>query len=100
MQDYIITPLELKACLTNNAEIQLIDVRSNPEHVQFNIGGILIPLNELPTRLTELDVNKTIIAYCHSGVRSLMAVKILMDAGFKHVKSLEGGIVAWQQQLS
>lgn len=99
MNNYIISASELKALLDKkNKNICLIDVRSIQEHQNFNIGGEVIPLSELPKRMNELDKEKTIIFYCHAGVRSLMAVKVLMDAGFPSVKSLEGGMLAWQNQ--
>lgn len=96
MSDYRISPVELKAYLASNENIQLIDVRSPQEHQLFNIGGQVIPLPDLPKRLDELNKNKMIIIYCHSGIHSLIAVKILLDAGFTDVNSLSGGIVAWQ----
>lgn len=69
----------------------LVDVRSAAEHKEKNIGGQLIPLEELPHRLNELMRTHTIILYCLSGKRSLAAVKILLAAGFTSVKYLNKG---------
>lgn len=69
----------------------LVDVRSAAEHKEKNIGGQLIPLEELPRRLNELKRTHTIILYCLSGKRSLSGIKILLAAGFVSVKYLKKG---------
>jgi sulfur-carrier protein adenylyltransferase/sulfurtransferase len=71
----------------------LVDVRSEAEHNEKNIGGTLIPLIELPQRLNELNPNHTIVIYCLSGKRSLAAVKIVLAAGFTSVKYLRNGAI-------
>ncbi len=79
--------------LLQKSNISLVDVRSEAEHKDKNIGGKLIPLIELAYRLNELDFNHTIILYCLSGKRSLQALKILLAAGFTSVKYLSKGAV-------
>lgn len=98
MNEYIITPGELQKSLQNNDDLQLIDVRTSEKHQAYNIGGKLIPLDELPHRLNELDPNKLVVTYCTSGGRSMVALKLLVSAGFTAVKSLDGGVTAWQEQ--
>lgn len=93
MSNLVISVEELKQQLNN---IKLIDVRSNEERALFNIGGLHIPLQDIATRMSELNSNDRIVIYCHSGARSLMAAKMLIEAGFASVKSLAGGIMAWQ----
>lgn len=92
LEDYAISNQQLIRLLQENTT-SLIDVRSAVEHKDKNIGGQLIPLIELPDRLNELNVNDTIIIYCHSGKRSLAAVKLLLAAGFSSVKYLKNGAV-------
>lgn len=70
----------------------LIDVRTAKEHEIQNIGGKLLPLTELPRRLSELKRNYNIILYCQSGKRSLLALNILLEAGFTSVNYLIGGL--------
>ena len=96
MNEYIISAGELKKSLENNSEIQLLDVRTPEKHANFNIGGKLIPLSELPNRLDELDPDKPIVTYCTSGGSSMTALQLLISAGFKCVKSLDGGMTAWR----
>ncbi len=77
----------------------LLDVREPHEYRIANLNGYLIPLNELPQRLKELDRSKEIIVYCHHGIRSAHAVDFLRQAGFANVKNLAGGIDHWSRTI-
>ena len=74
----------------------LVDVRTPQEWQICRLeGAILIPLQELPSRLGEIDRRHEIVVYCHVGVRSAMAVGFLRGNGFDRARNLEGGIDAW-----
>jgi adenylyltransferase/sulfurtransferase len=92
LNNYAISILQL-IHLLQKSNTCLVDVRSAAEHKEKNIGGQIIPLEELPFRLNELTRTHTIILYCLSGKRSLAAVKILLAAGFTSVKYLKKGAV-------
>lgn len=78
-------------------EYTLLDVRQPGEFAQARIPGAkLIPLPELPGRLSELDLEKPHIVYCAIGGRSRAAAQYLSGQGFKEVFNLKGGIAAWQ----
>ena len=95
-----ITPTELKQELDAGKDPLILDVR---EPHEFEIGripnSVLIPLGDLPKRLNELDRNRAIVAHCKGGTRSLKASKLLLDAGFKDVRNLKGGILAWSDEV-
>ena len=95
-----ITPAELKEKLNRNESILLVDVREPYEHEEFNIGGILIPLADIPysaDKITEAGANE-IVLYCRSGNRSTMAQKLLaMQHGITNTLNLRGGIIAWNE---
>ncbi len=95
------------ACVSNNADdhclgaaefdqwsrredIVLVDVRSLEERQIFNLGGKHIPLDELESTAT-LTIEKQILLYCQSGVRSRLGCETLRRRGFK-VQSVSGGI--------
>ncbi|MBI2786120.1 MAG: HesA/MoeB/ThiF family protein [Legionella longbeachae] len=78
--------------LQRNPDTLLLDVRTVEEHVAKNLGGKSIPLNELPSRLTELDSKQLILIYCQSGRRSQKAFMILRQAGFHSIYHLTKGI--------
>jgi molybdopterin/thiamine biosynthesis adenylyltransferase/rhodanese-related sulfurtransferase len=90
---------ELKRRLDAGDPIFVLDVREPHEYQICNIGGQLIPLGDLPKRLSELDSSREIVAHCRSGVRSGKAVELLRQAGFKKVRNLAGGILAWADRV-
>lgn len=91
---------DLKKKLDNGDDIFLLDVRELHEHEINNINnGYLIPLNDLPDRVNELDSSRDIVAYCKVGGRSAKAVDFLRKTGFKKVKNLVGGINAWAEKI-
>src|SRR5438067_7766988 len=90
---------ELQQRLDRGDDIYVLDVREPHEYDICNIGGHLIPLGDLPNRVSELDTSKEIVAHCRSGVRSAKAVNFLRQAGFKKVHNLAGGILAWADRV-
>jgi molybdopterin/thiamine biosynthesis adenylyltransferase/rhodanese-related sulfurtransferase/molybdopterin converting factor small subunit len=98
--DFEMTVLELKRRLDQGQEITILDVRSPQEYSIARLpGSILIPLQELQDRLGELDPAATIVAHCHSGMRSARAVQFLRQMGFARAINLGGGIDAWSQEV-
>ncbi len=95
----VISPVELKAKLDNGEDIFILDVREPNEYEICNLTPHLIPLNTLQSRIHELDSNKEIVVYCHTGVRSAYAVNFLLQHGFNNVKNLTGGIEAWANKI-
>jgi sulfur-carrier protein adenylyltransferase/sulfurtransferase len=90
---------ELKRRLDAGDDLFVLDVREPHEYQICNIGGHLIPLGDLPKRVSELDSSREIVAHCRSGVRSAKAVGFLQQAGFKKVHNLAGGILAWADRV-
>lgn len=69
----------------------LVDVRSEIEHANGHIpGSLLIPVDDLRSRLGELDQEKEIWVYCQVGLRGYTASRILQQKGYK-VRNLTGG---------
>ena len=96
-----ITPEELQREMSEKAgDLVLIDVREPHEWDIVHIEGArLIPLGQLPERLSELDGHAEIVTHCHHGARSMKALEILKGAGFGKVRSLTGGIDAWAERV-
>jgi molybdopterin/thiamine biosynthesis adenylyltransferase/rhodanese-related sulfurtransferase len=78
-------PLEdLENMLESGDEnLYLIDVRENYEFEEDFIGGINIPLPELPENLHTMPSDKTVVFYCQSGKRSKLATQLLSKNGFE-----------------
>ncbi len=91
---------ELKARMDRNERLVLIDVREPHEYRICRIpGSRLIPLGDLPKRVSELDSADDIIVHCKTGVRSARAVEFLTKAGFRKARNLAGGITAWSDKI-
>jgi len=93
------TPEELKRRLDAGDEIFVLDVREPHEYQIANLGGHLIPLNDLPKRVSELDASRVIVVHCKMGGRSAKAVDFLRQSGFSNVHNLAGGITAWAERV-
>ncbi len=95
-----ITVQELKRRLSANEKFVLLDVREKFEYDICRIpGSKLVPLGELPSRMSELDSADDIVLQCKTGGRSAKALKLLREAGFNKLANLEGGITAWSDQI-
>ena len=91
---------EVKEKLDRGDAFVLIDVREPHEYQICNIPAArLIPLGEVGKRLGELDPDADIVIHCKSGMRSARACGILKAAGFKHVRNMKGGILAWSDRV-
>ena len=90
---------ELKRRLDAQDDLFVLDVREPHEYQICNINGYLIPLNDLPKRVNELDPSKDMVVHCRSGARSAKAVEFLRQAGFTKAKNLAGGILAWADRV-
>ncbi|MEQ1637577.1 MAG: rhodanese-like domain-containing protein [Methylococcales bacterium] len=91
-----LTVTALQAMLAQSEPLVLLDVREPREFDYAQItGSILIPLQQLPQRLNELDSTKAIAVICHHGMRSQQAAEYLVHTGFNQVLNVKGGIDAW-----
>ena len=89
---------ELKNRMDAHPNLCLIDIRELEEWQVLHIPDALhIPQNDISSRIESKISDKThpIYLHCRSGVRSLYAAQCLMDLGYKHVFSVDGGIVEW-----
>ncbi|HMN95520.1 MAG TPA: rhodanese-like domain-containing protein [Phycisphaerales bacterium] len=97
-------PLEIGAddlitLLARPAAPVLVDVRTLAErHVAQIAPSMHIPMDQLAARLDEIgELDDPIVVYCHLGQRSLFATLFLREQGFTDVRSLAGGIDAWEK---
>ena len=90
---------ELKQRLDAGEDLFILDVREPYEYQIANIGGKLIPMNDVPQRLAEIDRNREIVVQCKVGGRSQRVAEFLAQSGYANVKNLAGGILAWADQI-
>ncbi|MBL9044220.1 MAG: rhodanese-like domain-containing protein [Myxococcales bacterium] len=90
---------EAEALLKHSPTAQLIDVRTLSEWSGGYIAGAKhIPLDQIETRLPEIDKSRTVVLYCAAGGRSHRAMEILKAAGYQDVRHLADGIAGWKAQ--
>lgn len=94
-----ISAVDVKAKLDNHETPFFLDVRGPDEfeETRLGIGETLMPLGVLRKRLGELpqDKNREIICYCKVSLRGYEAALVLEANGWRNVKVMEGGIMAW-----
>lgn len=91
---------EVRQRLSAGDAVVLVDVREDAEWNKSHIGGAI----HLGRGVIDRDIagqvpdpGTEVILYCASGGRSAMAAKALQDMGYSNVKSMAGGISAWNQ---
>jgi len=85
--------------LLKQGKAQLIDIRFTEEYAAWKVGPSKnIPLNELPTRLKELDKNKIIVTACPHKDRATIAMVYLRSKGIR-AKYLTDGLIGLAENL-
>ncbi len=100
VMEFEITPVDLKGKIDQKDDFFLLDVREPHEVDICQIpGSHLIPLGQIQARVNELNSADEMVVYCRSGVRSGKAVEFLKTAGFRKIRNLTGGILAWSDEV-
>jgi molybdopterin/thiamine biosynthesis adenylyltransferase/rhodanese-related sulfurtransferase len=90
---------DLRKRIDAGEDLFILDVREPFEYQIANIGGVLIPQNDVAQRIGELDRNREIVVQCKSGGRSQRIAEYLKQSGFAKISNLAGGILAWSDQV-
>jgi len=95
-----ISAAELDQRIQQGNQLFLLDVRE-PHELEISAipGATNIPLGQLAARLSELDSADEMVVFCKAGTRSARALELLVSAGFRKVKNLQGGINAWVEDF-
>jgi len=95
-----VTPRELAQMRDRGDEIVLIDVREPHEWEIARIPGAqLIPMNDVPARISEIPQSGNVLVYCKVGARSAEVLKFLHQVGLTNTKHLAGGIESYAAQI-
>ncbi len=90
---------EFKQRIDAGENLFLLDVREPYEYQIAQIGGTLIPQNDVPQRLAEIPRDREIVVQCRSGARSQRIAEFLKQSGYSNVVNLAGGILAWSDEI-
>lgn len=96
-----VTVQEMQSALAQpGLGIKVLDVREPDEYQIAHVQGVsLLPLSQLAQRYSELDPEQHYYLHCKVGARSMKALQFLRERGFRHLKSVRGGIDAWSDQI-
>jgi rhodanese-related sulfurtransferase len=97
-----ITVEDLKARADAGEKLKVLDVREPSEYAEYNIGGKLVPLGKIQSmQIDEIEdwKDEEVIVYCRSGNRSVTASAFLEMQGFRNVKNVLGGVLAWKEKF-
>jgi sulfur-carrier protein adenylyltransferase/sulfurtransferase len=95
-----VTPRELSQMRDRGDDVVLIDVREPHEWEIARIeGASLIPMGEVPGRISEIPQTGNVLVYCKVGARSAEVLKFLHQVGLTNTKHLAGGIEAYAAQV-
>ncbi|MBU2913113.1 molybdopterin-synthase adenylyltransferase MoeB [Reichenbachiella agariperforans] len=94
-----ITAVQLKEWKDTDKAFQLIDVREPYEFDIANIGGTLIPQNQIEAQLDQIQKDQDVVLYCRSGNRSADVLRTLKAKGYGNLYNLQGGILSWAEQI-
>ncbi|GAB6060563.1 rhodanese-like domain-containing protein [Desulfonatronum parangueonense] len=87
---------QARKVLTEEPDLQIVDVRQPGEYEQGHIAGArLMPIGQLGDLVNELDVAKPTLVYCAIGGRSRVAAQMLAGKGFDKILNLSGGFKSW-----
>ena len=89
------TGISAQAFKQNLDALSVLDIRTQREWDDFNVGGIHIPLDDLLQRINEISPENSYTLICYNGTQSHIACQILTAKGFKNCRNLEGGIEAF-----
>jgi len=90
---------DLKHRIDAGENVFILDVREPYEYQIAQIGGKLIPQNDVPQRLAEIPRDREIVVQCRSGARSQKIAEFLKQSGYQQVVNLAGGILAWSDEI-
>ena len=95
-----ITVQELKAMQDSGEDFQLIDVREAHEVAISTLGGLHIPMGEVPMNVNKIETDKKVVIHCRSGGRSGAIIGFLEQShGFDNLYNLAGGINGYAAEV-
>ena len=87
--------ISAQAFKQNLDALSVLDIRTQREWDDFNVGGIHIPLDDLLQRINEISPENKYTLICYNGTQSQIACQLLAAKGFKNCQNLEGGLEAF-----
>lgn len=95
-----ISALELKSYLESKRQLTILDVRESYEYDICKINALHIPMADVEKRVSEIPKDQLVVVMCRTGKRAIAVANLLVtDFIFSNICVLEGGILAWIEQV-
>lgn len=95
-----ITVDQVQKVIDENPGIVLLDVRTQLEHDEDALdGSVLIPIDEIAARVSEIDKDATYLLFCRSGNRSGQVYDYLKSEGYTKLFNMQGGMVEYRNKF-
>ena len=95
-----ITVDQVQKVIEENPDLVLLDVRTQLEHDEDALeGSILIPIDEITARLSEIDKDTPYLLFCRSGIRSGQVYDYLKSEGYTKLFNMQGGMVEYRNKF-
>ncbi|HWI51348.1 MAG TPA: rhodanese-like domain-containing protein [Symbiobacteriaceae bacterium] len=92
-----VTPAELESQVAEGKKLTIIDVREPWEYAEGHIpGSQLRPLGQIRDWVSQFDKQAEIHLICRTASRSAQAYRFMETMGFKNLRNVSGGMVAWR----
>jgi molybdopterin/thiamine biosynthesis adenylyltransferase/rhodanese-related sulfurtransferase len=94
------TVQEIKTRLDAGERLMLLDVRE-PYEVAFSRleSAVNIPYTQAAGRWPEIPRDRTVVVFCHTGIRSAHLIEQLRGKGYTNLVNMIGGIDAWSREV-
>ena len=100
MSIQVLSPQALKVALASTTPPLVIDVRTKSEHDIAHLApSVLLPMDEITSRWSELPRDRDLVLICHHGIRSMHVAMWLESKGFTRLFNLTGGLDQWSLQI-
>ena len=94
------TPMELKGALGGASPPVVVDVRTPEEYDLAHMKpSVLIPMDEITARWSEIPKEREVVLLCHHGIRSMHVALWLESKGFERLYNLTGGLDRWSMDV-
>ncbi len=95
-----ITALELQEWIQSDKSFELLDVREKFEYELGNIGGVNVPMSEVPEKQSSTTSSGKTVILCRSGKRAEAVANVLeKEFRVEEIYVLKGGLMSWKEEV-
>jgi thiosulfate sulfurtransferase len=94
-----ISAAQLQEQIGANVDLRIVDIRDPQAFADGHIANAIhLTDSSLPGFMQQTDFDIPVIVVCYHGRSSQGAAQYLLEQGFDHVFSLDGGVESWRRE--